>query len=136
MMRIIQIKLVFSVFAPKMKKTRKQEFLDEMTHVVPWVELIGLVEAFNLANKTSQNCFATGVMLRIHFMQQWFELTDSAMEEALYTVPLYRTFAGLSCRTDGLPSLSAISSFRSMLELHNINLHLLGRITRPWLRRD
>lgn len=61
------------------KRTRRREFLGEMERVVPWTELVALVEP----------------MLRIHFMQQWFNLSDPAMEDALHDVPLFREFAGL-----------------------------------------
>jgi transposase, IS5 family len=55
-------------------------------------------------------------MLRIHFMQQWFGLSDPAMEEALHDVPLYREFAGLDAGTTRMPDESTILRFRHLLE--------------------
>ncbi len=65
------------------KRTRKREFLDEMNLVVPWSELVALIQPHAPAGKTGRPPFAVETMLRIHFMQQWFGLSDPAMEEAL-----------------------------------------------------
>jgi hypothetical protein len=82
------------------KRTRKREFLDEMQSVVLWFKLIALIEPHYPTGKTGRPPFPIATMLQIHFMQQWFGLSDPAMEEALYDVPLYREFAGLR-RRDG-----------------------------------
>lgn len=59
-------------------------------------------------------------MLRIHFLQQWFNLSDPAMEEALHDVPVFRDFAGLANWGDALPSDSSILRFRQLLEKHKL----------------
>ena len=55
-------------------------------------------------------------MLRIHFMQQWFTLSDPAMEKSLHDMLLLREFAGLGGRSDRLPDESTILRFRHLLE--------------------
>jgi IS5 family transposase len=75
------------------KRTRKREFLDEMTRVVPWRKLIALIEPHYPKGKTGRPPFPIATMLRIHFLQQWFSLSDPAMEEALHDIPLYRKVA-------------------------------------------
>src|SRR5665647_1933294 len=90
-----QISLASTGFELVTKRTRKREFLDEMNLVVPWAELVGLIQPHAPAGKTGRPRFAVLTMLRIHFMQQWFGLSDPATEEALHDVPLYREFAGL-----------------------------------------
>ena len=77
-------------------RTRKAVFLDEMELVVPWRELIALIAAASPVASTGRPPFAHETMVRIHFLQQWFGLSDLAMEEALFETPLYRGFAGLS----------------------------------------
>jgi IS5 family transposase len=69
------------------KRTRKREFLDEMDRVVPWTMLVGLVTPHAPEGKRGRPPFAVETMLRIHFTQQWFTLSDPAMEEALHDVP-------------------------------------------------
>jgi transposase, IS5 family len=66
------------------KRTRKREFLDEMRRVVPWLKLIALIEPHYPTGKTGRPPFPIVTMLQIHFMQQWFGLSDPAFEEALY----------------------------------------------------
>jgi hypothetical protein len=63
-------------------------------------------------------------MLRIHFMQQWFGLSDPAMEEALHEVPLYREFAGLDAGATRMPDESTILRFGHLLEEHDLSLLL------------
>src|SRR3546814_3098833 len=64
------------------RRTRKAVFLDEMELVVPWRELIALIAAASPVASTGRPPFAHETMLRIHFLQQWFGLSDLAMEEA------------------------------------------------------
>jgi hypothetical protein len=77
------------------KKTRKREFLEEMDRVVPWSELVELIEPHSPRANTGRPLFPIQTMLRIHFLQQWFGLSDPAMEEALFDMPMYREFAQL-----------------------------------------
>ena len=70
------------------KRTRKREFLDEMNLVVPWAELVALIAPFAPEGKRGRPPFAVEMLLRLHFMQPWFGLSDPAMEEALHDVPL------------------------------------------------
>ena len=81
------------------KRTRKREFLSEMERVAPWAALVALIAPYAPECKRGRPPFAVETMLRIHFIQQWFTLSDSAMEEALPDVPLFREFAGLSWDT-------------------------------------
>jgi IS5 family transposase len=107
------------------KRTRKREFLDEMRRVVPWSRLIALIEPHYPKGKTGRPPFPIATMLQIHFMQQWFGLSDPAMEEALYDVPLYREFAGLDEGMTRLPDESTILRFRHLLETHGLAAQML-----------
>ena len=98
------------------KRTRKREFLDEMSRVVPWAELVALVAPYAPEGKKGRPPFAVSTMLRIHFLQQWFGLSDRAMEEALHDVPLYCEFAKLEGTTRGLPDETTILRLRHLLE--------------------
>jgi len=110
------------------KRTRKREFLDEMSLVVPWTELVALIEPHAPSGKTGRPPFAVATMLRIHFMQQWFGLSDPAMEEALHDVPLYCEFAHLDPGMVRLPDESTILRFRHLLEENNLSIQLLATI--------
>jgi IS5 family transposase len=110
------------------KRTRKREFLDEMGRVVPWAELVALVTPFAPEGRRGRPPFAVETMLRLHFMQQWFGLSDPAMEEALHDVPLYREFAGLDNWTTRLPDESTILRFRHLLDKHKLAAQILALI--------
>lgn len=117
------------------RRTRKREFLDEMDVVVPWAELIELIEPVYPRGKTGRPPFGIGTMLRIHFLQQWFGLSDPAMEEALFDVPLYREFAGLDAGCVRLPDESTILRFRHLLERHSLAAAMLEAVNRTLQRR-
>jgi IS5 family transposase len=67
-------------------------------------------------------------MLRIHFLQQWFNLSDPAMEEALYDTPLFREFAGIDIGEDVVPDESTILRFRHLLEAHGLAQRILETV--------
>ncbi|MFM0295845.1 MULTISPECIES: IS5 family transposase [Paraburkholderia] len=107
------------------KRTRKREFLDEMRRVVPWSRLIALIEPHYPKGKTGRPPFPIATMLQIHFMQRWFGLSNPAMEEARYDVPVYREFAGLDEGMTRLPDESTILRFRHLLETHGLAAQML-----------
>ena len=125
-----QMSLGENGFERKTKRTRKREFLDEMNLVVPWGELVSLIAPHAPAPgaKGGRPPFAVETMLRIHFLQQWFNLSDPAMEEALYDTPMFREFAGLDAGEDRLPDESTILRFRHLLEAHNLSLQILATV--------
>lgn len=110
------------------KRTRRREFLEEMERVVPWSDLVALVSLHLPEGRRGRPPFATEAMLRIHFMQQWFNLSDPAMEEALHDVPLFREFAGLEGWDERLPDESTILRFRHVLELHKLAPQILQTV--------
>lgn len=107
------------------KKTRKREFLEEMERVVPWAVLVQIVQPHYPRSKTGRPPFPVETMLRIHYLQQWFGLSDPAMEEALHDVPLYREFARLDGATARLPDETTILRFRHLLDKHGLAVDML-----------
>ena len=106
------------------KRTRKREFLAEMERVVPWAALVALITPYAPEGRRGRPPFPVETMLRIHFMQQWFTLSDPAMEEALHDVPLFREFAGLNWDT-AVPDETTILRFRRLLEEHKLAPQIL-----------
>ncbi len=129
-MTMKQISLASSGFERRAKKTRKQIFLQEMNQVVPWTELVALIEphAPRPGARGGRPPFGVETMLRIHFLQQWFNLSDPAMEEALHDTPLFRQFAGLDIGEDHLPDESTILRFRHLLERQRIGEQILAGV--------
>ncbi|WP_146100356.1 transposase, partial [Pseudomonas syringae group genomosp. 3] len=83
-------------YAGKRKQTRRERFLAEMDQVVPWTGLLGLIEPFYPKAGGGRKPYPLETMLRIHLLQNWFSLSDPAMEEALYEITPMRQFARLT----------------------------------------
>jgi transposase, IS5 family len=110
------------------KRTRRREFLDEMDRVIPWSDLVAEIAPFMPEGKRGRPPFPVESLLRIHFMQQWFTLSDPSMEEALHDMPLFRDFAGLGGWDDRLPDESTILRFRHVLEKHKLAERILATV--------
>lgn len=114
----------------KRKKTRREVFLAEMELVVPWKDLLKVIEPHYPVAGRGRRPYALEAMLRVHLMQNWFALSDPAMEEALYEIASLRTFAGLDLQA--IPDETTILNFRHMLEASDlaedifkqVNVHL------------
>jgi len=108
------------------QRTGKAVFLDEINLVVPWwTELVALIAPHAPKPRTGRPPFALQTMLRIHFLQQWFGLSDLAMEEALFEVALYSSFVGLS-NVEHIPDRVSILRFRHLLDEHQIAAQILA----------
>lgn len=115
-------------YAGKRKRTRREVFLAEMDKVVPWARLAALIEPVYPKAGNGRRPYPLETMLRIHFMQQWFSLSDPAMEETLYDIASMRGFAGLSLTRGSVPDETTILNFRHLLEKHQLAEQLLAQI--------
>lgn len=104
------------------KRTKKEKFLAEMDQVVPWQALIDLIEPHypKTSSKGGRPPYPLATMLRIHLMQQWYSLSDPAMEDALIEVATIRRFAGIDLISDRIPDETTILTFRHLLEKHDL----------------
>jgi len=117
------------------KKTRRAVFLEEMEQVVPWAELRALIEPYYPKAGNGRPPVGVERMLRIYFLQQWFNLSDPAVEEALYDSALMRSFVGIDLGREPVPDETTVCKFRHLLEEHQlggqmleaVNLHLQSR---------
>ena len=110
------------------KKTRRAEFLEEMELVVPWSELVALVEPHYPKAGNGRRPVGVERMLRIYFLQQWFNLSDPAAEEALYDSPLMREFVGIDLGREPVPDETTVCKFRHLLEEHEIGAAMLAKV--------
>ena len=116
------------------RKTRKRAFLQQMETVVPWAALVDLIAPYYCEGRNGRPPFALETMLRVHFMQQWFNLSDLAMEEAFFDTPLYREFAQLDA-FGRLPDESTILRFRHRLEKHKLAEQILATVNELLVQR-
>jgi IS5 family transposase len=111
------------------KQTRREVFLAQMDAVVPWERFEQLMVPYYPVAGRGRRPYPLRAMLKIHFMQQWFGLSDPAMEEALWETPLLRGFAGLGLEFEGVPDETTILKFRHLLEKHGLGKALFDEMT-------
>jgi len=114
-------------YTGKREKTRREVFLEEMDQVVPWKSLLALIEPCYPIAGRGRHPYPLETMLRVHLMQNWFGLSDPAMEEALYEITPMRTFAGLTL-TKAIPDETTILNFRHLLEANELAPEILSRV--------
>ncbi len=122
-----QISFADAEYAGKRKKTRREIFLDEMELVVPWKALIKLIEPHYPVAGRGRRPYPLESILRVHLMQNWFALSDPAMEEALYEIASLRTFARLSLN-EPIPDETTILNFRHLLEANDLAEDILKQV--------
>jgi len=111
------------------KPTRREQFLDEMDKIVPWEGLCEVIEPFYpIAEGAGRPPIGLERMLRIHFLQHWFNLSDPAVEEALYDSRAMRRFVGIDLGREPAPDETTVCKFRHLLEAHNLGDQLFALI--------
>ena len=111
------------------KPTRRERFLDEMNRVVPWEELVTVIEpVYPKADGPGRPPVGIERMLRLHCLQQWFNLSDPAVEEALYDSRAMRQFVGVDLGREPVPDETTICKFQHLLETHRLGQQLFARI--------
>ena len=111
------------------KPTRRERFLDEMNRVVPWAELAAAIApVYPKPEGAGRPPVGVERMLRLHCLQQWFNLSDPAVEEALYDSRAMRQFVGIDLGREPVPDETTICKFRPLLEAHQVGEQLFARI--------
>lgn len=119
----------------KRKQTRREIFLNEMEQVVPWRRLLALIEPhYPVSGRPGRQPYALATMLRIHLLQQWYALSDPAMEEALHEIPTLRRFTQLG-GLDSIPDETTILNFRRLLETHGLAAQMLESVNAHLARK-
>ncbi|MES2974310.1 MAG: IS5 family transposase [Pseudomonadota bacterium] len=122
-----QISFADAEYAGKRKKTRREIFLEEMELVVPWKALVKLIEPHYPVAGRGRRPYPLESILRVHLMQNWFALSDPAMEEALYEIASLRSFARLSLN-EPIPDETTILNFRHLLEANDLAEDILKQV--------
>src|SRR6202051_5010190 len=110
------------------KKTRRAIFLEEMEQVVPWRGLCALVEPCYPKAGNGRPPVGVERMLRIYFLQLWFNLSDPAVEEALYDSAAMRGFVGVDLGAEAAPDETTVCKFRHLLERNKLGKKLLSSV--------
>lgn len=124
-----------AVWEMKGKKTRRELFLEEMDQVVPWKELVRLIAPYYPKGEDGRPPKGLERMLRVHFMQLWFNQSDPGMEDLIYESESVRRFADIELGRDAVPDETTILRFRHLLEQHDLAQELFDRVGRYLERR-
>jgi IS5 family transposase len=125
-----QLTLATVGFERYAKTTRRAAFLAEMEQVVPWSALCGLIEPFYPKPGNGRRPVGVERMLRLYFLQQWFNLSDPAVEEALYDSLAMRRFASIDLGREPVPDETTVCRFRHLLEAHDLGRQLFDEVQR------
>ena len=118
------------------KPTRRAKFLADMEQILPWAELLSVIEPFypKISESGGRPPIPLERMLRIYFLQLWFNLSDPAVEEALYDSTSMRGFVGIDLGVEAAPDETTVCKFRHLLEKHKLGKKLLTTVN-EYLRR-
>jgi len=112
----------------KGKVTRRERFLAEMDAVIPWGQLLALIAPHYPKAGNGRQPIGLERMLRIYFLQQWFNLSDPQAEDAIYDSESMRRFAGVELGEDTIPDETTILRFRHLLERHDLTAAIFTAI--------
>jgi IS5 family transposase len=110
------------------KVTRRAAFLAEMDQVVPWAELVKLIEPHYPKGERGRPPIGVERMLRLHCLQQWFKLSDPGLEEALYDSTAMRRFVGIDLGREPVPDETTVCKFRHLLEEEKLGARIFARV--------
>ena len=114
-----QLTFAEAEYRNKKRKTRRELFLEKMDGLIPWAKLEKKLRKYYPKGENGNPPYPLPIMLRVHCLQLFYNLSDPAMEDALYEIESMRRFAGLRL-SDRLPDESTILRFRHFLERHKL----------------
>ncbi len=123
-----QMTFASAAWSAKGKTTRRERFLAEMNAVIPWSRLVALIEPYYPKAGNGRQPMPLERMLRVYFMQQWFNLSDPQAEDALYDIEPMRRFAGVELGEDTVPDETTILRFRHLLESHQLTEAIFAEV--------
>jgi IS5 family transposase len=115
-----QTSFTHAEFATKKKTTRREKFLARMEEVIPWKQLLAVIEPHYPKGERGRPPVGLERMLRVYFLQQWYGLADEALEDALYDSQALQQFARIDLSAEGVPDATTLLHFRHRLETHDL----------------
>jgi len=107
-------------FATKKKTTRREKFLARMDALIPWAKLLAVIEPHYPKGERGRPPIGLERMLRVYFLQQWYDLADEALEDAIYDSQALQGFARIELAAEGVPDATTLLKFRRLLETHDL----------------
>jgi IS5 family transposase len=108
------------------KQLRCEQFLLEMDRIIPWNQFLSVIEPYTPQQEVGRKRKENSMMLKIYFLQQWYDLSDPSMEEAIYDRNSFQKFLGMDLLADSVPDETTILNFRHLLEEHKLQEKFLS----------
>ena len=116
-------------YSNRRKKTKREEFLDSMDEIIPWDYWIELIREHYPSGKRGRPPRGVETMLRMYLMQNWFNLSDAAIEDAIYDSYAMRSFMHIDFLEEQVPDATTLLKFRHLLEEHKIGEKIFADVT-------
>ena len=115
-------------YMSRKKKTKREEFLDTMDKMIPWEQWIDLIKPYYPSGKRGRPTRGIELMLRMYLMQNWFNLSDAAIEDAIYDSYAMRKFMHVDFISSQVPDSTTLLKFRHLLEKHEIGKQIFDDV--------
>ena len=116
-------------YSSRRRKTKREEFLDSMNEIIPWDHGVEIIRPYYYNNKRGRRARDLEMMLRMYLMQNWFNLSDEGMEEAIYDSYAMRNFLGINFLDEQVPDATTLLHFRHLLEKHKLGEKIFEDVT-------
>ena len=115
-------------YSNRKRKTKREEFLEAMDEIIPWDHWVGLIRPYYPSGKRGRPPKSIETMLRMYLMQNWFNLSDAAIEDAIYDSHAMRNFMHIDFLTEQVPDATTLLHFRHLLEEHKIGEQIFADV--------
>ena len=115
-------------YSNRKRKTKREEFLEAMDEIIPWDHWVGLIRPYYPSGKRGRPPKSIETMLRMYLMQNWFNLSDAAIEDAIYDSHAMRNFMHIDFLTEQVPDATTLLHFRHILEEHKIGEQIFADV--------
>ncbi len=113
--------LSFLAIGQKGKKLKVEKFLNQMNQTMPWKALVDVIKPLYREGNMGRPAKDLLTMIKIHCLQQWYGLSDPAMEEAIYDRNSFQKFLNFELMVQAVPDETTILQFRHFLQEHQLH---------------
>lgn len=115
-------------YSNRKRKTKREEFLDSMDEIIPWDRWVEIISTYYPSGKRGRPPKGIETMLRMYLMQNWFNLSDAGIGDAIYDSYAMRSFMHIDFLNEQVPDATTLLKFRHLLEAHDIGKKIFADV--------
>jgi IS5 family transposase len=115
-------------YSQRKRVSRREIFLKKMDALIPWEQLVSVIQPHYYSGKRGRPPRGIELMLRMHLLQNWYNLSDEMAEEEIYDSRAMKEFVKIDFQEEGAPDATALPGFRHLLEGHGLQKRLFDKI--------